>query len=124
MKLPLGPVSSFPDRQFRIVKVSNRDVGIYRRDDDFYAILDVCPHRGAPVCSGVVCGTMLPSRPGELEYGLDGYVLRCPWHGWEFDLRSGESVGHVDPRRLKTFPVSVSEGEVFCELDHRSANGE
>jgi nitrite reductase/ring-hydroxylating ferredoxin subunit len=48
----------------------------------------------------------MPSKVYEYIYGLDGCILRCPWHGWEFDLRTGEHV--VDPRnRLKGVPVET-----------------
>lgn len=62
---------------------------------------------------------MLPSDPGELVYGLDGRVLRCPWHGWEFDVRTGESIGPVDQRDLAMFFVEVESGEVYADVRER-----
>src|ERR1700754_137335 len=103
----LGPFSEFPDGCVRVVEVEDRSVGVVRRGSELFAILNVCPHRAAPVCEGELTGTMLPSAPGELRYGMEGLVLRCPWHGWEFDVRSGESVAGVDSRRLRTCPIRL-----------------
>lgn len=110
----LGPLSGFPEDRMRIVEVEGREVGIVRRGGEAFGLLNVCPHRAAPVCEGELTGTMLPSEPGELRYGLEGLVLRCPWHGWEFDIRSGESVCGVDPRKLRVCPVTVEDGEVLA----------
>ncbi|MEA2445410.1 MAG: hypothetical protein QOJ12_2702 [Thermoleophilales bacterium] len=115
----VGRLADFPDGDMRILDLSGRSIGVYRRGDDLYGILNVCPHRAAPVCRGEIGGTMLPSRPGELEYGMDGLVLRCPWHGWEFDVRSGECLFDVDSRRLKTFAVRVSGDDVYCDVEMR-----
>jgi nitrite reductase (NADH) small subunit len=112
----VGQLADFPEGRIRIVDVAGRSIGFYRRGRDVYGVLNVCPHRAAPICRGEVGGTMLPSAPGELEYGLEGWVLRCPWHGWEYDIRSGRAVADVDPRRLRTFPVSVQDEDVYCDV--------
>lgn len=76
------------------------------------AYRNACPHAGAPVCTGRVSGTSMPSRVYEYIYGLEGCILRCPWHGWEFDLLSGSHV--VDPQtRLKEVPVVSENLEPF-----------
>jgi nitrite reductase/ring-hydroxylating ferredoxin subunit len=40
-----------------------------------------------------------PSAPGEIQYTRLGEILRCPWHGWEFDIRTGQS--YCDPKRFR-----------------------
>ena len=56
---------------------------------------------------------MLPSDPYEYRYGRESRVLRCPWHGWEFDLETGEKLFDVTERaRVRTYPVSVEDGRV------------
>ncbi|HEX4668470.1 MAG TPA: Rieske (2Fe-2S) protein [Solirubrobacterales bacterium] len=113
MRERLGEVSDFRDGEITVREVGGRSVGVFRDGESFYGMLNICPHRGAPVCEGVVTGTMLPSPPGEYVYGLDGLVVRCPWHGWEFDLRSGESIGPVDKRKLTMLPVEVEGDAVY-----------
>ncbi len=58
-----------------------------------------------------VGGTTLPSPPGEFRWGREGEILACPWHGWEFDLLTGE--GLADKRKLRLYPVSIEEDTVF-----------
>jgi nitrite reductase/ring-hydroxylating ferredoxin subunit len=99
----------------KIVKVQGREVGIFNVDGRFYALKNVCRHQGARVCLGKVAGTTLPSAVYEFRYGLEGRVLRCPWHGWEYDITTGQSI--FDPAvRVVSYPVSVEDGNVCLEM--------
>jgi nitrite reductase (NADH) small subunit len=95
-----------------IVDVGGRSVGVFNVGGTLYALLNRCPHRGAPLCLGTIGGTMLPSDPHEYVYGLEDRLLRCPWHGWEIDLATGRPP--FDPARasVKRFTVHVEDGEV------------
>ena len=106
-----------PPGERRIVRVGGREVGVFNLDGDYVAIRNLCPHRSAPLCLGEVTGTMLPSEPDEYEYGMPNQILRCPWHGWEFEIRTGRS--YLDPERyrVKTYPVTVMEGTVYVSVE-------
>ena len=91
-------------------------VGVLSVDGQFFALRNKCPHKGAPLCEGTVGGTFLPSRPNEYVYGMDNKVIRCPWHGWEFDLTTGKSLFEPDDVRVKVYRVSVENGDVFLHL--------
>jgi len=92
-RVDVGTLDEFPIGELRALKVANREVCLMRRQDEtVYVIKNSCPHRGAPLSKGSVGGTMVPSAPGEYVYGLEGQIIRCPHHGWEFDLESGASV--------------------------------
>lgn len=113
----VGTVDDFPVGRFRIVQVGRHEIGVIRLDcDEWRAVLNVCPHRGAPVCRGTVGGTWPPSAPGTLEYGREGRVLSCPWHGYEFDLDDGRELFHRDPKQLRLFPVVVDGGRVSVHV--------
>lgn len=99
-----------------IVDVKGISVGLFKEDGNIYAIRNTCPHKQAPVCKGTVDGTMLPSEPCEFKFGLEGLVLKCPWHGWEFDLTTGESLFGISSRKVKTYPVDVKEGKIYLEI--------
>src|SRR5260370_21851540 len=101
----VGPLSDFPPGECRILDIAGKSIGIYNRDGELYAVRNLCPHKLAPICYGSIGGTFLPSKQGEWVYGLDGLVLRCIAHGWEFDISTGESVLNIDKRRLATYPV-------------------
>ena len=100
----------------RIVDADGRSIGVFNIDGELFAVRNTCPHQGAQLCLGTVSGTMLPSDPYEYLYGRESRVLRCPWHGWEFDLETGEKLFDVTERaRVKTYPVSVEGGRVVLE---------
>lgn len=108
---PVAKLSELSPGSRRIVATPRFHVGVFNIDGRLVAIRDQCPHQGAPICRGTLGGTTLPSAPGEHAWGKEGSVLRCPWHGWEFDALSGE--GLVEPSvRLKTYPVQVVDGMV------------
>lgn len=109
----LGKLEDFPVDEFRIVTVAGRELGVLRRGDgETRAILNVCPHRGGPVCTGRFGGSWLPDRPGTLSFGMEGRVIQCPWHGWEFDVDTGEVLFGVSRTRLLTYATWV-EGDVL-----------
>ena len=96
-----------------IVTVRAMQIGIFRVSGELVAWRNVCPHMGAPVCRGTVSGTRLPSDVYCYEYGRDGEILQCPWHGWEFDLVTGKHLAAGSDARLRGYPVEVEDGEVY-----------
>ncbi|MFC4102681.1 Rieske (2Fe-2S) protein [Paenibacillus xanthanilyticus] len=95
-----------------IVTVKGMEIGLFAVGDRFYAWRNTCPHAGAPVCEGPVCGTRLPSLVYEYKYGKDREIVRCPWHGWEFDLLTGQHL--VDGKvKLRGYEVEVEDGRVY-----------
>jgi nitrite reductase (NADH) small subunit len=113
----VGTVDAFPVDAFRVVAVDGREIGILRREDGtVHAVLNVCPHRRGPVCTGRYGGSWLPASPGGLVFGLAGRVLQCPWHGWEFDIETGDCLFGVSETRLLVFPAWVEGGTVRIEL--------
>lgn len=102
-------IEDLPPGERKIVNLGRGEIGVLNVNGVYYCVRNICPHRGAPLCLGTVTGTMLPSEPGTYRYGLDNLVLRCPWHRWEFDLRSGRA--RHDPRqRVKVYPVEIEDG--------------
>ncbi len=103
------------------VQLGNRaiELGIFRGGNGFRAYRYVCPHAGAPVCRGPVSSTTLPSAVYEYDYSEEKRVLRCPWHGWEFDLLTGQHL--VDERsKLKSLPLASTDFEPPASEDLES----
>lgn len=112
---PVAKASEIPPGSHRLVEIKRYSIGIFNVNGTFVAALNLCPHELAPVCKGRVDGTTLPSAPGEYSWGREGEILACPWHGWEFDLLTGEAV--ADPKvRLRTYPVTVEDDTVIVTL--------
>jgi len=107
----------------RVVEVDGRPVAVLSVGDDLFAVSNRCPHMGAPMCAGSVGGTLVASAPQEFVYGRHERVLRCPWHGWEFDLGSGRSL--FEPRRvgLRVFPVTCVDGQVLLQVPEGCGDG-
>ncbi|MBV9173642.1 MAG: Rieske (2Fe-2S) protein [Chloroflexi bacterium] len=108
-------VDEIPPGGRKIVRVEGREVGIFNLDGEYYALKNSCPHQAARVCLGRVMGTALPSDVYEFKYGEEGKILRCPWHSWEYDIRTGQSVFDKNVR-VVTYEVDVSDGEVSVSI--------
>lgn len=99
----------------RIVTVGKRTIGIFNVAGRFYALHNRCPHKGGPLCTGPVCGTSLPTETYTFRYGWEGEIVRCAWHGWEFEIATGQAL--ADPKvRARTFPVEIEHGQVVITL--------
>ncbi|NUO83880.1 Rieske 2Fe-2S domain-containing protein [candidate division KSB1 bacterium] len=75
--------------------VNGKEIAVYNLAGTFYATQQACLHRNGPLSEG----------------DIDGCVVTCPWHGWEYDIPTGEHL--VDRKsKLATYPVKVENGEV------------
>lgn len=90
-------------------------MGIFNIDGEFFAVRNVCPHQGASLCRGELYGTLDSSAPGEYRHGTSQLMLRCPWHGWEFDVRTGRSWFDPGRTRVRSYPVTVAESDARVE---------
>lgn len=80
------------------------------RANDFRLCAEPLPAQGGGLCRGPVTGTTLPADGFEFNYGREGSILRCAWHGWEFDIESGQAL--IDPRiQARTYEVTIENGE-------------
>lgn len=117
METKVGRLDELTDSRPLALTIDGRPIGVCRVGDKVYAFRNLCPHRRAPLACGTVEGTMLPvHRAGEFNYGMEGQVLRCPWHGWEFSIETGENLFCESDTRVKTYPVSVRDGDVYVDL--------
>jgi 3-phenylpropionate/trans-cinnamate dioxygenase ferredoxin subunit len=116
VELRVGTVHEVRRDGCRVVEVEGRAVGVISVGEEFYAVSDRCPHMGASMCTGSLSGTLVQAGPHELVYGRDDRVLRCPWHGWEFDLQSGRSLLEPDRFGLRTYEVSARDGDVVLHF--------
>ena len=74
------------------------ELAIYNVNGEYYATDNFCPHRGAALSDGA----------------LVGHIVECGWHGWQFDVRTGECLTVTE--KIKTFLVRVSNGEIVVEV--------
>ncbi|MBZ9706750.1 Rieske (2Fe-2S) protein [Mesorhizobium sp. B2-1-8] len=99
----------------KIVTFGRISVGIFELHDGYAALLNICPHRAGQLCEGPVCGTTRQTNKTEFVYERAGELVRCAWHGWEFEIRSGKCL--VDDRlKARTFPVHRDGEDLYVEL--------
>jgi nitrite reductase/ring-hydroxylating ferredoxin subunit len=99
----------------KLVEVKGRKLVIFNLAGEFFAVSDRCPHQGGPLSRGHLTGYVSSTAPGEYCYSRRGEVIRCPWHSWEYDIRTGKS--WCDPRRVavRKFDVNVEAGAELVE---------
>ena len=108
-------LSDIPAGTRKLVHVAGRDIVVLNVNDELFALSDRCPHKGGSLSRGALTGVVSSPEPGNYVYQRSGEILRCPWHGWEFDVRTGRS--WCDPKRLRlmNYAVSVEPGATLVE---------
>ena len=117
MKYIVGTVDEIPPGERKIVDLDGRSVGVFNVGGEFFALLNRCPHQGGPLCLGNTLGFLRSAGVGEFVYSRPGEVVRCPWHGWEYDIRTGQS--WFDPRRVlvRRYDVTVQPASGLTDMD-------
>jgi nitrite reductase/ring-hydroxylating ferredoxin subunit len=109
VRIVVSRLDEFPPGERKIVQAGRRSIGVFRVGDDFYAINNYCPHMGGPLCLGRTKPWVNSSMPGEFVLDSREALVACPWHGWEYDLATGQSfLGPGEPP-VRTYPVSVED---------------
>jgi nitrite reductase/ring-hydroxylating ferredoxin subunit len=116
----VGAAADFPVGQHKIVTVNNIEIGIFNVDGTLHALPNVCPHQYGPLSKGPVGGMMScnASTNWKFHWGRSGEILTCPWHGLEFDIKTGQCLA---PKKfsVRSFPVNVVEGKVRVSLSRK-----
>jgi nitrite reductase/ring-hydroxylating ferredoxin subunit len=111
----VATVDDIPPGQRKLVNVEGRDIGIFNVGGEYFAVGNRCPHEGASLCKGRIVGLVESSEPGSYQFSRRGELLRCPWHGWEFDLRTGKSWCEPDRTKVRSFDLKVEAGGALVE---------
>jgi nitrite reductase/ring-hydroxylating ferredoxin subunit len=126
MKVVVAPERNFAPGTRRIVRVGGRSIGVFHVGDRFYAVRNRCPHQGGPLCQGRVLYPAVSQAPGDARIrGESTPMIACPWHGWEYDLETGQSfVGASEPG-VRSYEVAVEPGtSLTAELEAGRDRGE
>ena len=83
----------------KLVTVDGKEIALFNVDGTFYALDNECPHRGGPLGEG----------------DLEGCIVTCPWHAWQYDVRTGESI--TDDLKVARYDVKVEGGDVLVAVD-------
>ena len=116
-RFEICPATELAPGDRRIETLGGFSVGVFNVDGDYYAMKNDCPHQRAPLCEGKLTGTNTSDSPGEYDWERDGQIVTCPWHGWEFDVTTGESVFDPHAVKAKTFQTAVERSGVNADGD-------
>lgn len=146
MRIVVARLDEFPPGSRKVVEAGRRSIGVFRVGDRFFALNNHCPHMGGPLCVGHTKPWVVSSEPGEYAMQGEDALIACPWHGWEYELETGQSFlgpGEPpvrtyevrletadDPAKRKngripgpyvaeTFPVSVEDAHVVVDTSPR-----
>lgn len=121
-RVRVGTENDFEDKDRILVDIDGMEIGVFRLEGDYYAIPNRCPHQKGPVATGDLMRPITAEVPEvgewvEDEYDTDTCVIRCPLHGWGYNIRTGENMADpVNAPSLPTFEVEVDNGEVFLNI--------
>jgi 3-phenylpropionate/trans-cinnamate dioxygenase ferredoxin subunit len=116
----VAPVEALLPGTRAILEIEGREVGIFNVGGRYFAFRNRCPHLGGPLCGGKVLDLVISSEgPGDIRLEPTSPMLVCPWHGWEFDLSSGQS--YCDPHRWRARRYQVNVEQVEAPLGERVA---
>src|SRR5438132_6015888 len=91
--------SDLTDGSGKVVNVDGRSIALFRVKDEYFALANVCLHRGGPLGEG----------------SLNGSTITCPWHGWKFDVRTG-SFTVIPTLKVPTYKAKEHNGSVMVEI--------
>lgn len=115
MKYVVAEASEIEAGGRKIVTVAGRSIGVFNLDGEFFALRNRCPHQGGKLCEGKLWGVIRSDGPGEFEYRPSREILCCPWHGWEFHVRTGQSWCAPERLRVRRYEVETVAGEELAE---------
>jgi len=81
------------------VEVNGKAIALYNVGGTVYATDNTCLHHGGPLGEGM----------------LEGDVITCPWHMWEYDVRTGEKVGEP-ALKVASYPVQIEGSDIKVAL--------
>jgi len=95
-----------------IEEIDGIEIAVFRHDDGFYAIANYCVHQAGPLCEGHLSGATMTDEEELWRYENEAKNIVCPWHGWRFDIISGQNIDD-DRYSVPTYGVEVDDDEVF-----------
>lgn len=93
--LKVASLSDLAKGTCKTVQAGDKAIALFNVDGTVYALDNTCLHQGGPLGEGI----------------LEGDVVTCPWHMWEYNVRTGEKVG-VSSMKVATYPVQVEGNDI------------
>ena len=94
----------------RLVTAGGRRIALFNVKGSFYALADKCPHESGPLSRGQIIGLSTADVPGDYRLERAGEFVKCPWHGWEFEICTGQSYCDPAHTRVRSFEATAEPG--------------
>ena len=98
-----------------IVEVEGREIAVFNVDGGYHGLANYCVHMGGPVCEGMISGMFTADEDGRMVYDREDEIVSCPWHGWEYDITTGECLSKEEAT-LPSHPVRIDGDDVVVSL--------
>ena len=83
----------------KTVQIDGTPVAVFNVDGNFYVVDNTCVHQGGPLGEGT----------------LDGSVVTCPWHGWQYDVKTGVNTSNPQAK-VKSYPIKIEGDDILISL--------
>jgi 3-phenylpropionate/trans-cinnamate dioxygenase ferredoxin subunit len=114
----VADAADLPPGQRKIVEIARREIGIFNINGNFHALRNLCPHKGGPLCRGRLRPLVVASDVYRVDHQQEGEILKCPWHQWEFDIKTGRALCD-ETLRVRTYPVFLEGDKIVLYLAPR-----
>ena len=113
----IGREDEFEDRGRKVVVNGDVEIGVFFVDGQFHAWENKCVHQGGPICQGRILNRVIEKIAADktsegLAWSEEDVHIVCPWHGYEYNLKTGRHPGNKNAR-LRPFEVKLKDGEVY-----------
>ncbi|MDO8978480.1 MAG: Rieske 2Fe-2S domain-containing protein [Afipia sp.] len=115
-----GKVADYNDGDRKVIVCGDMEVGVFRIDGEFYAWHNRCVHRAGPVCQGRIMKRVLEPVAEDhtvraMEYDESETNIVCPWHGYEYSIKTGNHQGNPSIR-LRKAEMTIRDGEIYVRV--------
>jgi 3-phenylpropionate/trans-cinnamate dioxygenase ferredoxin subunit len=114
-KYVITKAAEIPPGASRCLTVAGREIVVFNVDGEYFGLADRCPHRGARLSAGMIVGRVESAGYGDYRLASRRTMVRCPWHGWEYDLRTGQSFCEPDRVRARGYDIESVPGQTIVE---------
>lgn len=104
----------------QIIRVGNDEIGVFKHRGEFFAYSNYCLHQGGPACEGLIIAKVEEHLREDktsmgLSFSIEDTNFVCPWHGYEYDIRTGEHIANPKAK-LRKYQVTERDGGVYVHL--------
>jgi nitrite reductase (NADH) small subunit len=115
-----GNVDDYTDGDRKVVVCGEYEVGVFRIGEQFYAWHNRCAHRAGPICQGRLMKRVLEPVADDMTVRTQAYDeseshIVCPWHGYEFNIKTGMNQGS-SRFRLRKADLAIRDGEIYVSV--------